>query len=248
MKMKLFILVLTLFVSILSGHSQEFKDLIVTETNDSISCTISLLNDKNFFYDHKVKNGIVNDMMPVSKVKYFSYGGKTSVPVIQSKIETKPFIWEKTDSVAKSKEEIYSDTKMFIAVKWKSSKDVIQNDDKEGGIILLKGSTIKEEFFFGATYYYVYGYNVTFRMKDNKFRIVIDNLHCASAYNSGGGKPHKIDPFVGNDCPTTIDFNTPGIPKKQAISMMASLLNDFQPIVDDYVKYINASSKAIGEW
>lgn len=248
--MKLFILVLTLFVSILSGHSQEFKDLIVTETNDSISCTISLLNDKNFFYDHKVKNGIVNDMMPVSKVKYYSYGGKTNVPVIQSKFETKPFTWEKTDSVAKTKAQIYSDTKMFIAITWKSAKNVIQNDDKEGGIILLKGSTTREVFCFGTTWYYVYYYNVTFRMKDNKFKIVIDNLYCESAYNSKGGVPNKIEPFLGDQCPQNVSmgFNTPGIPKKQAISMMASLLNDFQPIVDDYVKYINASSKAIGEW
>jgi hypothetical protein len=248
--MKQFILTLIVSTCISIGFAQDFKDLIVTETNDSIHCTITLLNDNNFFYDHKVKKVIVNEIMPVSKVKYYSYGGKTNVPAIQSKIETKPFTWEKTDSVTKTKAQIYSDTKMFIAITWKSAKNVIQNDDKEGGIILLKGSTTREVFYLGTTWYYVYYYNVTFRMKDNKFKIVIDNLYCESAYNSKGGVPNKIEPFLGDECPpnASMGFSTPGIPKKQAISMMASLLNDFQPIIDDYVKYINTSSKAIGEW
>lgn len=248
--MKHQILTLSLLLCFLSGYSQDFKDLIVTETNDSIRCTITLLNDNNFFYDHKVKRDIVNDMMPVSKVKYYSYGEKPKVPVIQSKIDTKPFIWEKTDSVAKTKAQIYSDTKMFIAITWKSAKDVIQNDDKEGGIILLKGSNSKSVSYFGTLYSYVYRYNVTFRMKDNKFKIVIDNLYCESAYNSKGGVPNKIEPFLGDECPpnASMNFYTPGIPKEQAISMMASLLNDFQPIIDDYVKYIKTQSSTSGEW
>ena len=56
------------------------------------------------------------------------------------------FQWEKIDSVNKSKAQIYSDTKMFIAEVWKSANSVIQNDDKESGLILVKGSTIKTCF------------------------------------------------------------------------------------------------------
>ncbi len=36
-----------------------------------------------------------------------------------------------------TKTHLYSATKMFIAEFWKSAKDVIQNDDKEAGIILI---------------------------------------------------------------------------------------------------------------
>lgn len=53
------------------------------------------------------------------------------------------FKWEKIDSVAKTKSQLYSDTKMFIAETWKSSKDVIQNDDKEGGVLLIRGISIR---------------------------------------------------------------------------------------------------------
>ena len=51
------------------------------------------------------------------------------------------FKWEKIDSVPKTKYQIYSDTKMFIAENWKSVQNVIQNDDKEAGLILVKGTT-----------------------------------------------------------------------------------------------------------
>lgn len=53
------------------------------------------------------------------------------------------FRWEKIDSVAKSKSQIYSDTKMFIAETWKSSKSVIQNDDKENGAVFIEGTVEK---------------------------------------------------------------------------------------------------------
>lgn len=83
-------LVFCLFFMLFSifGYSQTFKDLIVTETNDSITCNITLLNDKNFFYDHKTKNGIVNDIMPIKNVRYYSYGSNKSSKKIESTPDT----------------------------------------------------------------------------------------------------------------------------------------------------------------
>lgn len=92
------------------------------------------------------------------------------------------FEFVKTDSIQKTKEQIYSSTKMFIAETWKSSKEVIQNDDKEGGIILIKGKTeINWEqpiSLMKTTVYHDswYSYNVTFRMKNSKYQIKIDNV------------------------------------------------------------------------
>lgn len=86
--MKHFTLTLTLLACIYSGHSQDFKDLIVTETNDSIRCTITLMNDNNFFYDHKVKRGIVNDMIPIGKIKYYNVGGKKLTPIVETAKDT----------------------------------------------------------------------------------------------------------------------------------------------------------------
>lgn len=86
--MKKIILILSALSCIISGYSQEFKDLIVTNANDSIHCTITLFNDNNFFYDHKTKRGIVNDMLPVNKVKYYSMSENKSVPLILYKKDT----------------------------------------------------------------------------------------------------------------------------------------------------------------
>ena len=73
--MKQLILTFILLVYINSVNAQDFKDFIVTETNDSIQCTITLLNESNFFYDHKLKKDVVNDIIPVNKVKFYTYGG-----------------------------------------------------------------------------------------------------------------------------------------------------------------------------
>jgi hypothetical protein len=82
------------------------------------------------------------------------------------------FEWVKTDSIQKTKEQIYSATKMFIAETWKSSKEVIQNDDKDGGIILIKGKTEinwEQPIKTGMTKMTIshdswYSYNVTFSL------------------------------------------------------------------------------------
>jgi hypothetical protein len=79
MKRNLSLLIL-LFFSIKS-ISQEFKDLIVTNSNDSIRCTITLLNDYDVYYDHKVKKKIVSDFIQISDLKSFTYNNKKVIPV-----------------------------------------------------------------------------------------------------------------------------------------------------------------------
>ena len=39
-------------------------------------------------------------------------------------------VYEKIDTISKNKDQIYSDTKMFIAENWKSAQSVIQNDEE----------------------------------------------------------------------------------------------------------------------
>ena len=71
----------------------------------------------------------------------------TLVTFFNSAFSQTDFKWDKVDSVSKNKGQIYSDTKMFIAEFWKSAQNVIQNDDKEGGMILLKGVSVQSKFF-----------------------------------------------------------------------------------------------------
>jgi hypothetical protein len=158
------------------------------------------------------------------------------------------FKWEKVDSIQKSKNQIYSDTKVFIAKKWKSAKDVIQNDDKEAGIIQIKGAYIKQVSFYMGEYEYIYSYLITFKMKDNKYKIVLDNVYCASARMlTGSGRVVKIEPFDGDNCPETGTFSAPGISKKKAIQMMAEVKSELQKIISSYEQEIKQPS-ASEEW
>ena len=147
------------------------------------------------------------------------------------------FQWEKTDSVSKTKSQIYSDTKLFIAKTWKSSNNVIQLDDKETGTILIKAVNIQDVSFSMQIMSYTYNYTLTFKMKDNKYKITLDEVNCSDAYTRSGYIV-QIQPFDGEIAPKT----TPGINKKKAIEMMVSLKRELQYIVDSYETYIKKPS------
>lgn len=154
---------------------------------------------------------------------------------------------EKTDSLNKNKNQIYSDTKMFIAETWKSAKDVIQNDDKENGVILVKGSFIEKFSFMMGEYIYIYNYNVTFKMKDNKYKIILDEVYCDKAYFGGNGQSiKKIEPFDGDNAPELNGGS--GLPKKKAIIMMSEVRNHLQSIIDRYSSEIIKPSKLSSDW
>lgn len=141
--------------------------------------------------------------------------------------------WERIDSVSKTKSQIYSDTKMFIAETWKSSKDVIQNDDKENGIILVKGVISK----FGGgvlnTGKFWYSYNVKFYIKEQKYRIVIDNFVFDSA-DTPNRKAQVAEEYPGGwNC---------SLSKNQWTDLMISLKVDMQGIVNSYTKFIRGAS------
>jgi uncharacterized protein YsxB (DUF464 family) len=159
------------------------------------------------------------------------------------------FKWEKIDSVSKTKSQIYSDTKMFIAKNWKSAKSVIQNDDKDAGNILIKCSSIRKVPFMMLVFVYIYNYNVEFKMKDGKYKLIIDNVYCESAFQqTGRGRVTKIDPFDGDNCPKTGTISAPGLPQKKAIKMMKSFKQDLQSIIYTYEAYIKTQSSSNDDW
>lgn len=154
------------------------------------------------------------------------------------------FQWEKVDSVSKSKSEIYSLTKLYIGEKWKSAQDVIQNDDKEAGVVLVKGASFQEFPFMGGVYVYIYRYTMTFRMKDHRYKVTLDNVYCEDAYmKSSGAKVVKLEPFEGENCPETGTFKAPGLPKKKAIIMMGEFKQSLQSLVDSYSSFLKRETK-----
>lgn len=160
------------------------------------------------------------------------------------------FKWDKIESVSKSKSQLYSDTKMFIAEAWKSSKDVIQNDDKDAGIVLVKGYNIQKVNHVANVFKYVYQYTVTFKMKENKCRITIDNVYCESAKPEGSANFEilKIEPFDHDYIKGKTGFSSIALPEKKAKIMMENLKADLQRILDNYIIQIKKESNKNGDW
>ncbi len=160
------------------------------------------------------------------------------------------FTWSEIGTVQKSKSQIYSDTKMFIAKYWKSAQDVIQNDDKEMGIILIKGSSIKKVKYSMNDFTYVYYYNVTFRMKENRYKITIDMVHCDEAYPIGPARFEipKIEPFDGEYIKANFGWSGVTLPEKKALKMIAELKLEMQSIIDNYQIEIEIESSENDDW
>ncbi len=151
------------------------------------------------------------------------------------------FKWEKIDSVTKTKDQIYSDTKMFIAENWKSAQNVIQNDDKEAGLILVKGTTSIDMPFMLNNHNYTYSHTAKFYMKDKKYRIIIEDVKCVSATCNGTIAWPLMEPGQ-------IEYGKTGVPNKKAEEIMAILKSELQGIVDRYEAYLKTESINNSDW
>ncbi len=157
------------------------------------------------------------------------------------------FQWDKIDSIAKNKNELYSLTKMYIGEKWRSAQDVIQNDDKEGGAILVKGLSIQKSRHPSYPATWTFSYNVKFLFKDNKYRLEIDNVYCQSAR---AGQYEWAHMPVSDAYPTEKGRIKTGVSEKVYLEIMANLKSELQSIVDSYEKYLinKNSSSNNGDW
>lgn len=181
------------------------------------------------------------------------------------------FKWEKVDSVAKTKAQIYSDTKMFIAGTWVTAstetnggavavqiitgngqgtqnqppdKHTIQNDDKEAGSILVSGEMEFNSFFTMNWHKYRYSYTVNFLMKEGKYKVVIDNVHCIYAHCANYDWP-LIEPCDESNCPK---YGKTGFPVERLLELMGTLKGNLQGIVDNYDAYIKKPSVSKDDW
>ena len=154
------------------------------------------------------------------------------------------FKWQKVDSIPKTKAQIYSDTKMFIAEYWKSAQNIIQNDDKKAGVILIKGESIVSKYFQLNDHKWTYSYTVKFFFKEKKYKIVIENVRCVSAFCG-------TNPWPLVEACDTCKF--PGIMKtslnkERYTAVLLSLKSELQSIVDNYDKIIKTPNYSNGDW
>ena len=91
------------------------------------------------------------------------------------------FEWDVRDSTEWSKDEIYSKAKQFIAETWNEPSKVIKNDDPESGLILLRGLHVEEMYYQMNEHRWTFSYQVKFQMRDNQWRLVIEDVKCETA-------------------------------------------------------------------
>ena len=144
------------------------------------------------------------------------------------------FTASKVDSVAKSKDELYTSSKMFIAQTWKSAKDVIQMDDKEGGVIVLKGKSVQERAFQLNNHVWIYSYTVTIQIKDNKYKISVADVNCDRAYC--GAYEWPLVPITE---PTTYPGKKCAIGEDRYNDINESVKNEMKGIISAYEEFIS---------
>jgi hypothetical protein len=125
----------------------------------------------------------------------------------------------------KNKEFLYSQLNEWIALKYRSAKDVIQLNDKENGIIIVKGIFANIEFAGLAGNRDVL-HSITFKIKDGKMRVIITDM--ANDFGSNGIKDIENE-ITGSGWTSTL------LPKQQ-ISFQESLklriMSTFKSISD----------------
>jgi hypothetical protein len=149
----------------------------------------------------------------------------------------------KSDSVQMTKDQIYDNTKRFITEFW-NSDDAIKTDDKETGLILVKG-LIYETIQYNFEHKYIYSYNARFLMKDKKYKIVIENIECISANCEINVNCTYIDFCDGCEFPQNSETF---LNRRTWTLLMRSIKNDLINIAEKYQLYLNNSSPSDKNW
>ena len=142
------------------------------------------------------------------------------------------FKWDViTDSLENNKSELYSKTKLFIGETWKSAQDVIQNDDKEAGVILIKGVSVQNLYYQMNDHRWTFNYTIKFMIKDNKCRILIEDVYCSAARVAQYEWPHMP---VSDTYPESKGLKITGVNEERYLTIMTSLKLELQSIADSY--------------
>jgi hypothetical protein len=145
------------------------------------------------------------------------------------------FKWDVRDSVALSKDEIYSKVKEFVGVTWKSAQDVIQVDDKDGGMVLIKGIDVQEMNYQMNEHRWTFGYTIKFMFKDQMWRIVIENVSNTSA---------RAGTYDWPILPITFTYPEKGyretsLKEDRFLELMGNVYTSLQGIIDSFEAEIN---------
>ena len=148
------------------------------------------------------------------------------------------FEFEKIINMDKSRGELYSASKTFVADFWNSAKTVTQNEDENSCTLQIKAlKTMEVKIGMGMFCAYDYVYTVKIQAKDKRCRIKIYDITCKDSYQNGlGGRQSipEIQPFNGDNTEQKTKKMGRGISKEKAVEMMAELKLYFENIISQY--------------
>lgn len=156
------------------------------------------------------------------------------------------FEWDViVEAPGETEAQLYSKTKQFIAEAFVSAQDVLQNDDKEAGMILLKGTSITEVSANLHTHRAVFNFTTKIYVKDNKCRMVIENVHGISS--SLGGNVWPTLP-VADSYPAEKGYKKTSLSKKKYSLVMNLLKDDIQSLADGFKIKMSEPLEAEEDW
>lgn len=150
---------ITLFIALitsLSLFSQEYNDLIITNSNDTINCKITLVNEYNIFYNYLKKKNENSTMISLGNVLTYSSDGskieviKKSVVVIEDKTPTNSLPIN-TDFLKYQNKQTISLTMLIIG----------------SGLFILAAKESKMPFYYAAGAFHVIGFAISFDSLSN---------------------------------------------------------------------------------
>ncbi|MDP3946535.1 MAG: DUF4468 domain-containing protein [Lutibacter sp.] len=159
----------------------------------------------------------------------------------------KDFVFQKTDTISLTKEQLFNYTKEYIAEVSNNARFNTQNENKEQGIIQLNASTnvmVEESaLIIKLKHIYTYSFDFKFQQKDNKYKIDIYNVRCESVESNTDDSAPLIQPFNGDEpINKTFIVGKGGIKKKSAINLMNELKSKLNGFLDDYDKFIRTKT------
>ena len=147
-----------------------------------------------------------------------------------------------TKSEGLSKDELYSNAKVWIASNFNSATDVIKLDDKENGIVIVKGlfnfSTIgifglpdDNNCFFTLKIYCKEG---RFRVIWTDFKFTLTPLGPKRSYDYTFMNPYEEDGFTPNNIRVKLKEGCLGVLDNFNYSIIKTLTQKRETLVDDW--------------
>lgn len=170
----------------------------------------------------------------VCAVNAYTQELKPVVPFVDKKVE-----YSKVVETNNTKDALYGKAKLWFANTFNSSKEVIQIDDKENGVILGKGKIVDNDMAYMSKTKKTWDFTVKIQVKDNKYKAVIYDIDYTfelPGNNIGAGATTVNLNNYFND---TQNYNSDGTLRKKGLKFGENANSVFEGMLESINKAMN---------